>query len=85
MTLYDSVTVFAETKRVFKSRQHCNYYFFLSIFRWQESIAGVSLDDICDIRERNSAARMLDINFVEEIAWLKYDIFLLQVIIIFDV
>ena len=28
---------------------------------------------------------MLDINFVEEIAWLKYDFFLLLVIIIFDV
>ena len=51
--------------------------FFFSIFRWQESIAGVSLDDICDIRERNCAARMLDINFVEEIAWLKYGFFLL--------
>ena len=54
-----------------------NYSVFFSIFRWQESIAGVSLDDICDIRERNCAARMLDINFVEEIAWLKYDFFLL--------
>ena len=53
-----------------------NYSVFFSIFRWQESIAGVSLDDICDIRERNCAARMLDINFVEEIAWLKYDFFL---------
>ena len=52
-------------------------FFSLPIFRWQESIAGVSLDDICDIRERNCAARMLDINFVEEIAWLKYDFFLL--------
>ena len=62
-----------------------NYSVFFSIFRWQESIAGVSLDDICDIRERNCAARMLDINFVEEIAWLKYDFFLLLVIIIFDV
>ena len=52
-------------------------FFSLPIFRWQESIAGVSLDDICDIRERNCAARMLDINFVEEIAWLKYGFFLL--------
>ena len=54
---------------------HTKYSVFFSIFRWQESIAGVSLDDICDIRERNCAARMLDINFVEEIAWLKYDFF----------
>ena len=44
---------------------------FLVQQRWQEAIAAVSLDDICDIRERNCAARMLDINFVEEIAWLK--------------
>ena len=40
-------------------------------FRWQQSIAGVSLGDIADIRERNSASRLLDINFNEEIEWVK--------------
>jgi len=46
-------------------------WLFQTMEKWQEAIAAVSLDDICDIRERNCAARMLDINFVEEIAWLK--------------
>ena len=41
------------------------------IFSWQQSIAGVSLGDIADIRERNSASRLLDINFNEEIEWVK--------------
>ena len=40
-------------------------------FRWNESFTGVSLDDIGDIRERNCASRLLDINFVEEINWVK--------------
>ena len=39
--------------------------------RWQESIRGVDLAEIDDIRERTCAARLLDINFFEEIAWVK--------------
>ena len=31
----------------------------------------MSLDNIDDIRERNCASRLLDINFVEEINWVK--------------
>ena len=41
------------------------------ILRWQESIAGILLEEIGDVQERNCASRLLDINFVEEIAWVK--------------
>jgi hypothetical protein len=44
---------------------------YFSHFRWQESTAGISLDDIADARERTCASRMLDINFAAEIEWLK--------------
>ena len=64
-----NVSCFSKVKKVSK-----NYKQFLKnieYFRWQQSIAGVSLGDIEDIRERNSASRLLDINFNEEIEWVK--------------
>ena len=64
-----NVSYFSKVKKVSK-----NYKQFLKnieYFRWQQSIAGVSLGDIEDIRERNSASRLLDINFNEEIEWVK--------------
>ena len=64
-----NVSHFSKVKKVSK-----NYKQFLKnieYFRWQQSIAGVSLGDIGDIRERNSASRLLDINFNEEIEWVK--------------
>jgi len=46
-------------------------WIFKSLEKWNESFTGVSLDNIDDIRERNCASRLLDINFVEEINWVK--------------